>query len=244
MASAVNNFTSIESIYGRFIVNRHCHFQAEHLIKTGQTHIEAELRNILQIVGTLPKDCVVVDAGANIGLISVPVAQAVRTKGGAVHAFEVQRMIFYALCGGAALNDLENLHVYRRGVGSASAVLKVPRPDYSAVQDFGTVSLIDQNGIGEHEDVEIVAIDDLGLPRLDLLKIDVEGMEIEVLKGARRMIAEYLPWSWVEYWKVDNDAIKRQFEGLDYKFYKIDQLNMLCAPSARAQQITISAPEF
>ena len=64
---AVNHFTVIESVYGRFIVNRHCTFQAEHLIKTGLPHIESELRNILAIVETLPAKSVVVDAGANIG---------------------------------------------------------------------------------------------------------------------------------------------------------------------------------
>ena len=39
----VNNFTVIESIYGRFVVNRHCKFQAEALIKTGKPHIQDEL---------------------------------------------------------------------------------------------------------------------------------------------------------------------------------------------------------
>ena len=38
----VNNFTVIESRYGKFIVNRHCAHQAEYLIKTGRPHIQDE----------------------------------------------------------------------------------------------------------------------------------------------------------------------------------------------------------
>jgi hypothetical protein len=34
-----------------------------------------------------------VDAGANIGLVSIPVAQLLKDRGGVVHAFEVQRMM-------------------------------------------------------------------------------------------------------------------------------------------------------
>jgi hypothetical protein len=90
---SINNFVIIESIYGRFIVNRHCSFQAEALIKTGRTHIEPELRKILTIISTLPQNCVVVDAGANIGLVSVPIARDIAIKNGTVHAFEVQRRI-------------------------------------------------------------------------------------------------------------------------------------------------------
>jgi FkbM family methyltransferase len=242
----VNNFTVIESAYGRFVVNRHCSYQAEALIKTGRPHIESELQHILKLVATLPPNCLVVDAGANIGLVSIPVALAVREKSGVVHAFEVQRMMFYALCGAAALNDLENLHVHRRGLGAAGAVLKVPRVDYGVAQDFGMVSLADQAKISAFESVQISAIDDLSLPRLDFLKIDVEGMEIDVLEGARRTIAAHLPWSWIENWKVGADPIKNQFVGLPYKFFQIDKLNMICAPAEKlaASKVDIRAPEL
>jgi FkbM family methyltransferase len=242
----INNFTVIESAYGRFVVNRHCSYQAEALIKTGRPHIEAELQNILKLVGALPPNCVVVDAGANIGLVSIPVAQAIRGKGGVVHAFEVQRMMFYALCGAAALNDLENLHAHWRGLGAAAAVLKVPRVDYGVRQDFGTMSLVNQAEISAYENVQISAIDDLSLPRLDLLKVDVEGMEIEVLKGARRTIAAHLPWGWIENWKVGVDLIKQQFTGLAYKFFQVDKLNMICAPDAKlaASKLNIPAAEL
>src|SRR5437870_6179822 len=115
----------MESVYGKFIVNRHCAFQADCLVKTGRPHIEDELRKILTIVDVLPEKCVVVDAGANIGLVSIPIAQSVKTRGGVVHAFEPQRMMAYALCGAVALNDLENLFVYDLALGATSDSIKL-----------------------------------------------------------------------------------------------------------------------
>ena len=233
MNHIINNFTVLESVYGKFIVNRHCAYQADVLIKTGYPHIETELAKLLAVVATLPPGCVIVDAGANIGLVSIPLAQAVRTKAGAVHAFEVQRMMFYALCGSAALNDLGNLHVYNQALGATAGFVAAGQPDYGAPQDFGLYSLAGPAIGAAPEQVTMVTIDALGLQRLDLLKIDVEGMEPEVLAGARNAIAEFLPWCWVEYWKVDIASIKAGFAGLDYKFFPMDPLNLLCAPAAK-----------
>jgi FkbM family methyltransferase len=235
----VNNFTVIESEFGRFIVNRHCAYQAESLIKTGRPHIWDELNKILAFVNRLPDNCVIVDAGANIGLVAVPVAQAVLGRGGVVHAFEVQRMMFYALCGSAALNDLENLIVHNRALGSTNGTMGAGKPDYGKPQDFGTFSLVEQTG-PQLEQIDVVTVDSLGLPRLDFLKVDVEGMEIEVLKGARTSIERHLPWSWIEYWKVSIDDIKAQFAGLGYKFYIMDNLNMLCAPVEKLAELNIA----
>jgi FkbM family methyltransferase len=240
----VNNFIVLESEYGKFIVNRYCAFQAESLVKTGRPHIQNELNNILALVEQLPENCVIVDAGANIGLISLPIAKAILSRGGTVHAFEVQRMMFYALCGTAALNDLENLIVHNQALGSANGTLGAAKPDYSQPQDFGLFSLTDQSA-ALPERVEMTTVDSLGLSRLDFIKIDVEGMEVEVLKGARDSIRRYLPWGWVEYWKSDVNKIKAQFAGLDYKFYLMDELNMLCVPTTRLArtQLTVRAPE-
>jgi ribosomal protein RSM22 (predicted rRNA methylase) len=77
MDAKVHNFTIIESIYGRFVINRHCQFQAESLIKTGHPHIQDELNKILTIVGSLPGNCVVVDAGANAGFVRIPIAKEI-----------------------------------------------------------------------------------------------------------------------------------------------------------------------
>ena len=226
----INNFTVIESVYGRFIVNRHCSYQAEHLIKTGRPHIDRELSNILGIVNALPENAVALDIGANIGLVSIPIAQALRSRGGSVIAVEPQRMLYYALCGAAALNDLDNLRAYNAALGAKSGKIRVPCPDYGTAQDFGTISLTEAILGSDGEEVDILAIDDLALPRLDFVKIDVEGMEADVLTGAGKTIERFLPWCWVEYLKTGIARISGLFERKDYKFFIMDDLNMLCAP--------------
>ncbi len=238
----IYNFTVLESIYGRFILNRHCAMQADQMIKTGQPHIQGELNNLLSVVNTLPEKCVIVDAGANAGLVALPMALLVRQRGGVVHAFEVQRLMFYALCGTVALNDLENLFVLHQGLGAKRESVTVARPNYSVAQDFGMFSLaerdkdspqpLDQN---IQEVIEIVPLDDLRLPRVDFFKIDVEGMELQVLAGAKQTIVQHHPWCWIEYWKVNMDDIKAQFAGLPYRFYVMDDLNLLCAPIERLE---------
>jgi FkbM family methyltransferase len=240
-----NNFVVIESEYGKFIVNRHCAFQAESLIKTGRPHIQEELDKILALIGRLPANCVVVDAGANIGLVAIPVAQAIASKGGVVHAFEAQRVMSYALAGAAALNDLENLVVHHEAVGAFEGALGVLKLDYGKPQDFGSLSLLDQRS-GASDQVKVVTIDSLDLPRLDFLKIDVEGMEVDVLYGGSNTIKRDQPFAWVEYWKSDINNIKAQFAGLDYKFYVMDRLNMLCVPTGKSAQygISINAQEL
>ncbi len=235
----INNFVKIDSERGPFIVNRHCSFQAEHMIKTGQTHIEPELKNILGIVQLLPDNSVVIDAGANVGLVAVPIAQMIAPKKGIVYAFEAQRMMAYALCGAVALNDLENVFVHNKALGSSNETLKMDMPNYSKPQDFGMFTLLNQPE-QSIENIESVSIDSLNLSRLDFLKIDVEGMEIDVLKGCHNSLQKYEPWCWIEYWKVDIDDIKQQFEGLDYAFYIMDALNLLCVPLKRMQGVDLT----
>ena len=241
----LNNFTVIDSVYGKFIVNRHCHFQAEALIKTGWPHIEDELKKILAIVNSLPEGAVVVDAGANIGLVGIPIARALQATGGMVLAFEPQRMLFYALCGSASINDLDNFYAYNMALGGDARLVDVPRPDYGLPQDLGTVSLIAPTPDRPTERVLLRPLDGFGLARLDFLKIDVEGMEIDVLTGAASLIRTHLPWCWVEHWKVGIAPIKAQFAGLSYNFFVMDELNLLCAPEPRlaASHIAVTAPQ-
>jgi FkbM family methyltransferase len=237
MNKKLENFTTVDSVYGQFIVNRHCQYQAEALIKTGKTHIEVELNNMRIILQTLPNNCVVIDGGANIGFVAVPVAQFLQPKNGIVYAFEPQRMIFNALAGTIALNEINNLFLEKKALGDKKGFTFVPPVDYGKPADFGTVELGDNE---QGEAVEIITVDSLNLERLDFFKLDVEGYEVLALQGAKKTIKQFEPWCWVEYWKIGHDSIMECFKGLDYKFYLMGTLNMLCAPVTKLDSSGLS----
>ncbi|WP_446904670.1 FkbM family methyltransferase [Burkholderia sp. YIM B11467] len=232
MNQTVRNFVVIDSIHGPFVINRHCALQAEALIKTGRPHIQGELDVMMPVIDQLPDGAIAVDGGANAGLVCVPIAHRLRERGGRVYAFEPQRTLFQALGGTVALNQLDNLHLLNMGLASANGTMKVPEVDYGQDADFGQVSLVDAHAAGGTP-TPVVRLDSLGLPRLDFLKLDIEGMEIDALHGARQLIETHLPWCWIEYWKVGEAPIIATFAGLDYTFYRIDGLNMLCVPNPR-----------
>ncbi len=237
----MKNFTVLDSVYGNFVVNRYCHFQAEALVKTGKTHIEAELNNMRAVISSLPHDCVIVDGGANIGFVSIPLAQFVRAKGGKVIAFEPQRMIFNALAGTVALNDQDNVFLHNLGLSNKQQWVTMPAVDYGKVADFGMVSLTTDISVNEppamrNRTVQVVPLDSFELSRLDFFKLDVEGYEVPALQGALATIKRCRPWLWVEYWICTEAAIKAALADVpDYEFFRIDALNMLCAPKEKLQ---------
>jgi FkbM family methyltransferase len=137
---------------------------------------------------------VVAEVGANIGAHTVPIAKLVGQRG-QVLAFEPQRVIFQILCANLALNGLLNVRTYHAAVGHEAGTITVPRIDYTVEANFGGISLI-QHPAGEL--VQVLKMDSLNLPALSLLKVDVEGMEAEVLSGAQQTIAKYRPILYVE----------------------------------------------
>jgi FkbM family methyltransferase len=137
---------------------------------------------------------VVVEAGANIGAHTVPIAKLVGHQG-MVFAFEPQRFIFQLLCANVALNELHQVRTFHGAVGPEAGTLKVPRLDYSTMQNFGGLSL---EASGDGEEVQVWTVDALPLPSLRMLKVDVEGMETDVLMGARETIKKFRPCLYVE----------------------------------------------
>ena len=222
------NFVVLDSIHGRFIVNRHCDFQAEALVKTGATHIEGELRNIFALIDTLPRGAVIIDGGANAGFFTIPVANRIRDRGQKIISFEPQLAMYRALSGSLVLNDIDFVDLRLAGLGETASIAMVPIVDYSKPQDFGMVQ-ISETGSGTP--VEIQPIDDLGLNRLDFLKLDVEGFECAALTGGLATIQKHRPYIWVEFFISGVDPIKAALAPIpDYAFYKVDYQNMLCVP--------------
>jgi FkbM family methyltransferase len=146
---------------------------------------------------------VVVELGANIGAHTLCLAQAA-APGGVVHAFEPQRLLFQTLCANMALNGLANAHCYHAAAGAAPGSIVVPVMDFSRPGNFGGLSL------GTHtvgEKVPLTTVDALELQSCRLLKIDVEGMELEVLKGAVQMLQRCRPLLYVENDRDENSLV-------------------------------------
>ncbi len=158
----------------------------------------------------------VVEVGANIGAHTVELARLVGPEG-EVHAFEPQRIVFQTLCANLALNQLTNVRASQAAVGMQAGTLLVPAIDPATRANFGGVSL--QN-VAAGEPVPLVTLDSLDFPACHFLKVDVEGMEVDVVKGARRTIDTYRPLMYLE-----NDRDERSQEllglvlGMNYAVY-------------------------
>jgi FkbM family methyltransferase len=133
--------------------------------------------------------------GANIGTHTLALAQLVG-KSGRVHAFEPQRIVFQNLCSNMALNSIENVECHQAAACAEDGFVQIPDIRYDIGGNFGAMD-IRQFKTGHK--VRTVRLDDfLDIPRLKLLKIDVEGMEQEVIGGARNLIGQFKPVLYVE----------------------------------------------
>ncbi|HEX4146615.1 MAG TPA: FkbM family methyltransferase [Pirellulales bacterium] len=159
---------------------------------------------------------VIVEVGAHIGCHSVFLAQQAGPTGTLI-VFEPQRILFQTLCANLALNSLTNVFAFQRAVGAAPGSIFVPIIDYRREDNFGGVAL----GSYEHgESVEVVTIDSMELARCELIKIDVEGMELQVLEGARQTILRLKPIVYIENDRPEHSTtLIRLLDSLGYRMY-------------------------
>ncbi len=140
----------------------------------------------------LPDGGTVIDVGANLGAHTLSFAESVGPAG-TVWAFEPQRHLYQMLCGSIELCGARNVQVKNWALSREPGTMRVPDLDYSAPQNFGGLALRDVPADAPAEPVPCVPLDTLGFARLDFLKIDVEGMELDVLHGAQQTITKFRP---------------------------------------------------
>jgi FkbM family methyltransferase len=159
-----------------------------------------------------------IDCGANIGVHTLEWATAM-TGWGQVVAIEAQERIYYALAGNIALNNCFNAIAIHGAVTSEPGVMMVPCPDYLSPGSFGSLELKerpDNEFIGQAIDysddkmapVQKVPLDALNLARVDLIKLDIEGMELDALEGARNMIDAHHPILLIEQVKSGGELLR------------------------------------
>jgi FkbM family methyltransferase len=114
---------------------------------------------------------------------------------GCVMAFEPQMPIFQILCANVALNQHLNVYTYPVAISKSTGLLKIHRVDYRSRINFGML------GVAEDGDCVVPgqALDQYSFPRLDLIKIDIEGFEPEAILGAAKTILQHQPLIYAEY---------------------------------------------
>lgn len=149
--------------------------------------------DVLEALRRLAKDArVMVDVGANIGLYSLVVA--LENPGLEVHAFEPNPRTFRQLERHVTLNGSPSVSCHRLALGAETRTQEVFDPG----GDCGKFSLRTPNS-GEDDALEITVktlddfVESTGLTALDVLKVDVEGLEPEVFAGARSSIERFRP---------------------------------------------------
>lgn len=140
----------------------------------------------------------VLDIGANIGAHTVSLATTVG-RTGRVIAIEPLRSNFHMLCANIVLNALDQVETLRAAVGRNEGVVQVPHVPLSNPGNQGAFSLCDpMDEDAKLEAVTLTTIDALDLPVCHFAKIDVEGMEEDVVRGGVAAIARHQPILYLE----------------------------------------------
>ncbi|MEM1384677.1 MAG: FkbM family methyltransferase [Pseudomonadota bacterium] len=204
--------------HGRFLVNPRDTYIGKSLIEYGEFS-EFEWRLIEQLIRP---GSVVVETGANIGALTVPMAKRVGPSG-LVFAVEPQILVFQMLAANLALNDLVNVVAINAAAGAPESErwVGVARFNPEAETNFGGVQLVRLLTEGLPTRVRMDPLDTmLDVTQLDFLKVDVEGMELQVLEGARGVIQQFRPVLYVENHELDRSpALIAHLRALGYKLW-------------------------
>jgi FkbM family methyltransferase len=134
----------------------------------------AMMRNVLKTGGT------VIDVGANIGDLTLPIAMMVGETG-RVYAIESHPENFNVLCANLALNQIRNTMPINAFIATSSDV-------DTGSQAWGKYAYVSQRW-----DTRFMSLDSLDLSACDLIKVDVDGKELEVLESGAMQIERFRP---------------------------------------------------
>lgn len=170
-----------------------------------------ELEMLDDLRSRVTRGALVLDIGANIGNHTLYLATV---AGCQVEAFEPNSALCSALRESVRLNGLDHtVHVHQTGLGRSvdRARFGVDTPDNLGGQHLA---------LGDG-DLEVAPLDSFSFDRpVQVMKIDVEGMELDVLQGATQLIARDRPLLYVECTtEAEYRVIARYLETLDYTYW-------------------------
>jgi FkbM family methyltransferase len=179
----------------------------------------------------------VLDIGANLGTFCVPLARKIpKLK---FQAFEPQRIVNYQLCANIVINGLDNVQTYELALSDRDDQVNLVMPDYTKETNIGAFSIDKEVRENEYEcattsvtnKIFLVPLDLLTFSDVKLIKIDVEGHELEVLQGGLETLKanNYPPiifeaWTWK--FPEKREALFAHLQSLGYEITEIGRNNL------------------
>jgi FkbM family methyltransferase len=188
----------------------------------------------------------VLDIGANLGTFCVPLARKIPKL--TFHAFEPQRIVNYQLCANVIINSLDNVHTYQLALSDKDDQLNLVMPDYANETNIGAFSIDKEVRKNEYEcattsvtnKIDLVPLDLFAFSNIKLIKIDVEGHELEVLRGGIETIKanNYPPiifeaWTWKPWYQEKRKSLLEYLEGHGYQIQQLGENNLAQHPKHR-----------
>jgi FkbM family methyltransferase len=199
----------------------------ELIIKNGswETGLDAMIKKYLKKEGTF------VDIGANIGYHSLFVASYLSSTG-KVLSFEPIQSLGDQFKKSIAKNNFTNVTVFDVALGDHEATVAMHlRKENMGESSIGAYEGLGLNDSSSTQMVEVKTLDGvLGQTSVDVIKIDVEGYELEALKGAVNILTNSHPVIFMEFspmfYEFDrpgkSDELREYLESLGYSFYDMD----------------------
>ena len=188
-------------------------------------------------------DGLVLDIGANLGTFCVPLARKIPKLN--FHAFEPQRLISYQLCANVIINSLDNVYTYELALSNKDTSIDFEMPNYAAETNIGAFSIDNEARNNEYEcstvnttdRIDLIPLDFLTFDNIRLIKIDVEGHELEVLQGGFETIKRnnYPPiifeaWTWKPWYQEKRQELFKYLTDLGYKIQELGENNLAQHP--------------
>jgi FkbM family methyltransferase len=201
-----------------------------------------------EILNNYIPDTDILDIGANIGLVSLGIIKKAKEKNislGNIHCFECDTQLFNFLVHN--LSSFNNINFYPFAVAHKELLCNLSLLDYNPgcnhihttideneKKDYDYSMLFNQAAHIKRNNVFILgtSLDNIKYNfknKISVIKIDVEGFELNVLNGAKKLILEHHPVVIIEiYEQINFNSVLKFFEDVKYVSYRKIKNNEYC----------------
>jgi FkbM family methyltransferase len=171
-------------------------------------HNNRHEREFLEFINMLPNEGAILDIGANIGVMTVAMAQ--KCPNARVFAFEPMPNNVKGIKRILAHYKLQNVKLFENALGDKAGSLEMVLPVIGNMKMQGLSHVVKPGddsawNKGEFFTVPVLRLDDMpeliALPKITAIKIDVENFEYFVFKGGENLLRKHKPKIYCELWQ-------------------------------------------